>query len=817
MKFDSDPYGKLPPDQQALVSELLERFEELWKEGHRPRPEDWIAKVPADCQVLFRRELIRLELHYLRSELGEWPTPETLVADHPELRDDFLVLLGLEIGLASPKRAAEANDPEDVPAEDWLGHKMERDGKTCWILLAVKGRGAQANALLAYDMESNRQVIVKISRKAWPEAGTAQCRFLQEAQTLAGCRHANILVVYAHGVENGHPFLVTDYVAGPNLGSQFRRDRMDPPTAARVVSEIAQGVHVAHKNGVIHRDIKPENILLDEQIHPVLIDFGLACLSGSWTSPTDDDVVEVVGTPGYMAPEQLGYGDALIDARTDVFGLGGVLYFLATGKAPFPEGLSRPHSQFDDTALHESNFPAALIAICVRALSENPSDRFQSAAEMAQELQHWLDSSETPTLVVDQTGTAAMKNSYACNLFSRDLQDAKHIVGREGRLAEIGRWLNDDPNGGVYLVQGEPGIGKTGLMTKLVSSHDQCMRHFLRRGRSTGTPTNCLKNLIAQLLTQFSSHLTNVDFPSQSELDQQSLPQLQSTWFRLLQSVADQRSSQDRRVIVAIDALDELQWTGRLHDEHPLGFLDTLPPGIACVVSSRVSDETSRGSRYRLPFQSNPETRYEIGRNDPDHQAAVETYVEKRLAETRISDPLKHAGLTRDRFQAELIERAEFNFMYLHHVFREIVDQGKSDGSAHSMASLDLRRLPKGLTDYYRDHWERLWEHQDRNLQTLSVLVCLTNSEGQEWTTSHLSSVIGISPEELMTLLYDRWEPFLDRISLQQGSLAFYHRSYRDFLQENPVVQATFAAHSTTFDALAADLAMRLKKHWFNR
>ena len=813
-------YSSLDARGRRVVDPVLKEFENFWMAGKRPRPEDWIAKVETCYRPVVKDELIRLELAYRKIALGHWPDRDTLIHDHPELQNDFLRWLDFEIAHESTHSRFEADD-SDAPSR--VGQTIDRDGRPWLILLPEKGRGAQASVYRAWNCRRNRQVCVKISHGPRPDAGTTNCPFAKEAQALANVEHENVVRVYDFGTFEGCPFLVIDDIEGPTLGGRYHKDQADPLMAAEILQQIALALAAVHRCGIVHRDIKPGNILLLDGIKPILIDFGLFQLSDTWRSGDEEPTQEIAGTLAFMAPEQLGYGNGRIDARTDLFGLGGVLYFLATGRPPFPSTYTRPSGKFDQDLLHQSNYPSELIAICLKALSENPSDRFQSADELAEALQGWMaredahrhDSAGLVDRISTPNARRASTPAYVCNLFPRRLQDAEQIVGREGLLTRIENWLTANHDGGVYLIQGEPGIGKTGLLTKIVHLKSGCLRHFLSRGGETGHPNNCLKNLIAQLLNQFSKSLNTVDLPSQADLDHQSLSQLRSTWQRLLQLIADQKPIPDQPLVIVLDALDELMWTSRPNDEHPLGFLDTVPPGIACIVSSRTSDKTPRSSEWKLPFQLNPDTRYEIRQTDPDHRAAVQTYIERQLDDPTLQDLLRRQGLSRDGFQDDLLQRAQYNFMYLHYVFRE-VEQLRQSSSGQPLRSLDLRQLPAGLTAYYQDHWERLWEHQERNIKTLTVLACLTSSEDREWTVSSLSPLVGMPHEELITLLYQRWEPFLDRVLFQQGALAFYHRSYRDFLRDDPVVQATFAAHETSYDALAGQLAMQHSVDWLD-
>jgi serine/threonine-protein kinase len=194
------------------------------------------------------------------------------------------------------------------------------------------GAGGMATVYLAHDIRHDRKVALKVLK---PElaAVIGATRFLTEIKTTANLQHPHILPLHDSGVVDGTVFYVMPLVQGQSLRDRLTRERQLPiPDAVRITSEVADALQYAHSHNVIHRDIKPENILLQDG-HALVTDFGIALATRS----ADDRMTETgmsLGTPHYMSPEQA-MGERDIDARSDVYALGCVLYEMLTGQPPF--------------------------------------------------------------------------------------------------------------------------------------------------------------------------------------------------------------------------------------------------------------------------------------------------------------------------------------------------------------------------------------------------------------------------------------------------------------------------------------------------
>ncbi len=221
-------------------------------------------------------------------------------------------------------------------------------------------------------------------------------RFLREGQAQALVdSHPNIVRVHSAGEAGGNLYLVMDLAAGGDLHNRLRHGPLPPLEAAAVVAALARGLAHTHAHGVLHRDLKPANVLFDDVGTPMLVDFGLARVAGESSSLTRTG--DVLGTPAYMGPEQATGLRGEVDERSDVYGLGAILYHCLTGRQPFAgtstiEVLSYVLTENPKPPRSiVKGVPKDLEGVCLRALAKAPGDRQQSAQELADELQAVLD------------------------------------------------------------------------------------------------------------------------------------------------------------------------------------------------------------------------------------------------------------------------------------------------------------------------------------------------------------------------------------------------------------------------------------------
>jgi serine/threonine protein kinase len=315
-------------------------------------------------------------------EQGQEVSAEELAADSPELLDE----------LKAQVQRRKAMDWLDRPVNETPGSSNGEAGPGMPIPTTIGGRyrlerligeGGFGQVWRATDTALERPVAVKVT--------TLEC--VSEARRVASLKHHGIVSVHDVGHEGNHCFIVFDLVEGTDLARRIRESRPGWEEAARIVAEVAGHLHYAHEKGFIHRDIKPANILLDEKGRPVLADFGIAVTE----CELRHEAMTSTGTLSYMAPEQLSAGGQ-VDPRTDVYGLGVVLYELLTGTVPFADptltGLRKRILSEHPQPVRSLNgeVPPDLERICMKCLLKEAADRYGSARELAKALTAFLKS-----------------------------------------------------------------------------------------------------------------------------------------------------------------------------------------------------------------------------------------------------------------------------------------------------------------------------------------------------------------------------------------------------------------------------------------
>ena len=250
------------------------------------------------------------------------------------------------------------------------------------------GRGGMATVYLGYDERFGRDVAVKVLPAEFLHDPQFSVRFHREAKTIAKLEHPAIVPVYDVGEAEGLPYFVMRYMDGGSLDDKLDGGSLSLKETARIISVIAPALDHAHKSGIIHRDLKPGNILFDRDGQPYLSDFGIAKSNEAQTSVTGS---AIIGTPAYMSPEQAQGME--IDGRSDIYTLGAIVYRMLSGTRPFigdtPMSMAIKHiTEPTPDILHDNaNLPVAASNFIYRAMAKNPDERFQTAEELADELE----------------------------------------------------------------------------------------------------------------------------------------------------------------------------------------------------------------------------------------------------------------------------------------------------------------------------------------------------------------------------------------------------------------------------------------------
>lgn len=253
------------------------------------------------------------------------------------------------------------------------------------VIEELIGEGGMARVYKARQRHLERHVAVKVLPPYYAADPAFIKRFKQEAQAMARLAHPNIIIIHDAGEEQGHLFILMEYIGGGNLRDQMERQPLPPREIVRIVHDVASALDYAHERQIIHRDVKPVNVLLDTNGRVVLSDFGVAKMLESSRAVTRTGAG--VGTPEYMSPEQC--RGAMVDARSDIYVLGVMVYELLTGRTPFEADsyTALAHSHIYEPVPPPSRLnpriSPAVQSVVLKALEKDPSERFQKAGEMA--------------------------------------------------------------------------------------------------------------------------------------------------------------------------------------------------------------------------------------------------------------------------------------------------------------------------------------------------------------------------------------------------------------------------------------------------
>jgi len=342
-----------------------------------------------------------------RHHRGEGPRVEEYADRYPQLAALLREILPT-IQALGPARGGAAETPpaRETPGGGAAVPPVEVDG---YEVLGEVGRGGMGVVYKARDRNLGRVVALKVLRS---DAAADLARFRGEAQAVARLQHPNVVQLFEVREAGGRPLLALEFVAGGTLADRVRGEPQPPRHAAALVRTLARAVAAAHDRGLVHRDLKPSNVLLAggddagdsssapaadralDTLVPKITDFGLAKRLDEDAGQTQTGAI--VGTPGYMAPEQATAG-SVVGPAADVYALGAILYEVVTGRPPFkgPSALETlelvRHAEPTPPAQLQPGCPRDLETICLKCLDKNPARRYPTAAALADDLQRLLD------------------------------------------------------------------------------------------------------------------------------------------------------------------------------------------------------------------------------------------------------------------------------------------------------------------------------------------------------------------------------------------------------------------------------------------
>ena len=393
--FDSDFFA-VPSDVVLRFNECCDRFEAQWKAGPSPDIDTFVKDLPIEKHPELLWEFIRVDWEY-RKRVGEQPDPDHYLKKFPQLVPAWFAA-------EFPDRSTDTQadtDPRNLGPSTAVQQEPVEQPFGDYTLLEKIGEGGMGTVYRARHVPMDRIVALKTLSLEYSGQEGSEARFRREIKAAGKLVHPNIVTAYDGGEHNGILYLVMEYIDGTDLNKRVaHKGPLSVQEAVTVLSQTAQALEYAHKQGIVHRDIKPANLLLDKYGTLKVSDLGLArmrlaLVENEEAGPEQSTVTtsrHLIGSPHYMSPEQA-VDARLADPRADVYSLGCTFFFLLTGKHLFPGSaaleiiLAHRRTPIPSLREFQPEAPAGLDQLFQRMVAKNPDERLTNMTELIEALQ----------------------------------------------------------------------------------------------------------------------------------------------------------------------------------------------------------------------------------------------------------------------------------------------------------------------------------------------------------------------------------------------------------------------------------------------
>jgi WD40 repeat protein/serine/threonine protein kinase len=683
------------------------------------------------------------------------------------------------------------------------------------------GRGGMGVTYKAMDTLLRRPVALKVIASRLLDNESLKTRFIREARTAASLRHPNIASVFYLGSTESSYFYAMELVTGTTLEEIIAtRAPLDVMLALDITAQIASALAAAHQAGLVHRDIKPANLIVSfdkkNRATVKVIDFGLVKVTAEVSSESSGSEPGIfLGTPRYASPEQFGVGK--VDIRSDIYALGIILWEMLSGATPFSGSTAQVAAQHLQASLpmrKVRHVPQPVVALLVRLLKKDPSDRPQAPEELLTILEETTRAPGVPQAIFPSEkirisrptkriqgsrGKTSVGGRIGRKLFLESwdftpflAEKLRGFTGREWLFQEIEEW-RAKASLPVLLLVGDPGMGKSAIIAALVHRNPggRVLAYHCCRADTPATlgPAGFVRGLAAMFSARLDEYAAMLEGPTIANFLQRSDTDPVSAFeAAILAPLHNIRQPKEGRFYLLIDSLDEA--LARAQRPTILDVLSTridrLPSWLGIVATTR--------NDPRLLSQLRSLRTQVLTAEDPRNQDDVRRFIQSRLAEPNLCDKAMAGGKRPVAIANDLLKSSAGNFLFASTAL---------DAVESEQLSFDqIENLLPGLSCLYEIFFHRLFRDTavdfDVSRQVLETVVAAR----EPLTREQIAAATGLDAEQELPGILLRLASF---VPASGGMYALFHKSLSDWLTGWDIQQD---------QPLAGSYHVNLRKGW---